>query len=40
MTYQDELSREAKTFVLGWQYITEDIVAFFRGVATAVGLKR
>lgn len=37
--YQDGLSREAKVFVQGWHYIVEDLGAFFRRVAVALGFK-
>jgi hypothetical protein len=38
--YQDELSREAKVFVQGWQFILEDLAAFFHRVAVALRFKR
>ena len=37
--YQDELYREAKIFVQGWQYILADMAQFLRRLAARLGLK-
>jgi len=38
--YHDELSREAKVFVQGLQYIIEDTSAFLRRLRARLGLGR
>ena len=37
--YQDELSREAKIFVQGWQYLLEDAAKVLRRLSNFLGLK-
>ena len=37
--YQDELYREAKVFVQGWQYILEDTAKFFSRLAAVFSRK-